>query len=260
MVMLIEPRLLMREWLTRWIKAANRNVTICVSDRLSGANDPDISLIVFSIGAAPLSAHSEVLCTVRSMIQRTASKPLVILSDVDDFETAIAAIRSGARGYIPTTLGMEVATAALKLVMAGGTFISAASLLNSSADTRAATDTLDPAGAAKRESGSRLGERPAATTETAAAIAAETLLTPRELEVLACLSAGKQNKLIAYELNMRESTVKVHVRHLMKKFHATNRTQLAIQGTRRSGSEPMVSPQIASAPLEGEVRPASDND
>jgi DNA-binding NarL/FixJ family response regulator len=34
------------------------------------------------------------------------------------------------------------------------------------------------------------------------------------------------NKLIAYELNMCENTVKVHVRNLMKKMHATNRTQV----------------------------------
>jgi FixJ family two-component response regulator len=35
------------------------------------------------------------------------------------------------------------------------------------------------------------------------------------------------NKLIAYELNMCESTVKVHVRNIMKKLNATNRTQVA---------------------------------
>ena len=35
------------------------------------------------------------------------------------------------------------------------------------------------------------------------------------------------NKLIAYELNMCESTVKVHVRNIMKKLQATNRTQVA---------------------------------
>jgi DNA-binding NarL/FixJ family response regulator len=35
------------------------------------------------------------------------------------------------------------------------------------------------------------------------------------------------NKLIAYELNMCESTVKVHIRNIMKKLNATNRTQVA---------------------------------
>ena len=36
--------------------------------------------------------------------------------------------------------------------------------------------------------------------------------------------------MIAYELNMCESTVKVHVRHIMKKLQAKNRTDVAIKG------------------------------
>ena len=54
-------------------------------------------------------------------------------------------------------------------------------------------------------------------------------LSPRQLQVLRLLQQGKQNKTIAYELNMCESTVKVHVRHIMRKLHARNRTQVVIQ-------------------------------
>jgi len=49
------------------------------------------------------------------------------------------------------------------------------------------------------------------------------------LDVLRLLHEGKQNKNIAYELGMCESTVKVHVRNLMKKLKARNRTQLALR-------------------------------
>ncbi len=38
---------------------------------------------------------------------------------------------------------------------------------------------------------------------------------------------GKANKIIAYELKMRESTVKVHLRSIMRKLKATNRTEVA---------------------------------
>ena len=41
--------------------------------------------------------------------------------------------------------------------------------------------------------------------------------TPRQLAVLEHLTQGKANKIIAYELRISESTVKVHVRHIMKK-------------------------------------------
>jgi DNA-binding NarL/FixJ family response regulator len=50
--------------------------------------------------------------------------------------------------------------------------------------------------------------------------------TLRETEVLSHLQQGKANKTIAYELNMALSTVKVHVRNIMKKLSATNRTQV----------------------------------
>jgi hypothetical protein len=45
----------------------------------------------------------------------------------------------------------------------------------------------------------------------------------------ASLREGKANKIIAYELNMCESTVKVHVRNIMKKLKARNRTEVAFK-------------------------------
>jgi DNA-binding NarL/FixJ family response regulator len=57
-------------------------------------------------------------------------------------------------------------------------------------------------------------------------------VTTRELEVLASLAKGKSNKMIGRELNMREGTVKVHIRSLLKKLNATNRTQLALRAYR----------------------------
>jgi DNA-binding NarL/FixJ family response regulator len=55
------------------------------------------------------------------------------------------------------------------------------------------------------------------------------LVTARELAVVRAIQQGKSNKIIAYELNMCESTVKVHVRRIMKKLSAKNRTDVAIK-------------------------------
>jgi DNA-binding NarL/FixJ family response regulator len=52
--------------------------------------------------------------------------------------------------------------------------------------------------------------------------------TPKELEIMGRLRDGKPNKIIAYELDICESTVKVHMRHIMGKLNATNRTQAAL--------------------------------
>jgi DNA-binding NarL/FixJ family response regulator len=53
------------------------------------------------------------------------------------------------------------------------------------------------------------------------------MFTLRQAEVVQALRKGKANKIIAYELNLRESTVKVHIRNIMKKLKATNRTEVA---------------------------------
>ncbi|WP_136625483.1 response regulator transcription factor, partial [Mesorhizobium norvegicum] len=53
------------------------------------------------------------------------------------------------------------------------------------------------------------------------------MFTIREAAVVEALKKGKANKIIAYELNLCESTVKVHIRNIMKKLKATNRTEVA---------------------------------
>src|SRR5690606_40289096 len=52
------------------------------------------------------------------------------------------------------------------------------------------------------------------------------MFTQRQAEVAQALRRGKANKIIAYELRLRESTVKVHIRNIMKKLKATNRTEV----------------------------------
>ena len=54
------------------------------------------------------------------------------------------------------------------------------------------------------------------------------MFTARQGAVIRALCSGKANKIIAYELNMCESTVKVHVRNIMKKLKAKNRTEVAV--------------------------------
>jgi two-component system nitrate/nitrite response regulator NarL len=62
-------------------------------------------------------------------------------------------------------------------------------------------------------------------------------LTVRETQILSCLVNGLPNKLIARELNMAEATVKVHLRSLLRKIQARNRTQAAIWALRVAPSD-----------------------
>jgi len=53
-------------------------------------------------------------------------------------------------------------------------------------------------------------------------------LTPRELQILQCLSRGASNKDIARELDLSESTVKIHVQHILRKLNLASRVQAAV--------------------------------
>ena len=52
------------------------------------------------------------------------------------------------------------------------------------------------------------------------------LLTPRRLQVIQGLMEGKANKIIAYDLGLEQSTVKVHVRNLMQIYRVPSRSGL----------------------------------
>jgi two-component system, NarL family, nitrate/nitrite response regulator NarL len=53
-------------------------------------------------------------------------------------------------------------------------------------------------------------------------------LSPREAEILGCLREGAPNKIIARKLDVTEATVKVHVKAILRKIGAANRTQAAM--------------------------------
>jgi DNA-binding NarL/FixJ family response regulator len=126
--------------------------------------------------------------------------PVIVLSAAEDLELIMEAFESGARGYIPTaSTPAELVVEIIRLVRAGGTFVP--------------------------PSGLRLQK--IARKRLVAGTATEQQFTPRQIAVLNHLTQGKANKTIAYELAMSESTVKVHIRNIMKKMHASNRTEVA---------------------------------
>lgn len=58
-------------------------------------------------------------------------------------------------------------------------------------------------------------------------------LTSREIEVLQQVAAGNRNRDIADKLSIAEETVKVHIKHIMEKLGASDRTQAVSIGVRR---------------------------
>ena len=148
-----------------------------------------------------------------SAVRSPGAASAVVLSDKDDAEEVDRALTHGARGYIPTSVECEVAVAALRFISAGGTFVPANTL---------------------RSAAARPGDQPDVERQGRYG---RTNLTPRELSVIDLLRQGKPNKLIARQLDMQENTVKVHVRNILRKLNAANRTHAALVANRLLGQD-----------------------
>ncbi|MFT3731421.1 MAG: response regulator transcription factor [Hyphomicrobium sp.] len=162
-----------------------------------------------------------VLCAMGMSAAETASQlnqlatsgcndPLVVMSDSDDGSFIMTMMENGAKGFMPTDISLELAGHALRLVMAGGQYF-----------------PIYPWMAAKQ-----LSEEMPRTGKNW-----EGIFTRRQIAVIDALRKGKANKIIAYELNMCESTVKVHVRNIMKKLNAKNRTEVAYLASELLGAQ-----------------------
>ena len=149
-----------------------------------------------------LSYSGEANANVIKTLSQIAPKiPIVVLASNDDVEMAKAAVSHGAKGYIPVTSGFEIAIEAVRFVLAGGTYVPIDYLF-----MRARPGDVPPE-----------------------PLSASGMVTARELAVVRAVQRGKSNKVIAYELGMCEGTVKVHLRRIMKKLNAKNRTEVAIK-------------------------------
>jgi DNA-binding NarL/FixJ family response regulator len=166
-------------------------------------------MIIFNVGGQPLDGP-EPRSWIADAQRHMPDGPLVILSDREDRNDIIAAIRLGVRGFIPSSTSPVVALQALTFILNGGQFFPPTALLQVGA--RASS----PNGAGRR------GPRFDGDEERSGG------LTPRQIDVLRLLRVGRPNKVIARELNMCEATVKVHVRQILRRLGASNRTEAAL--------------------------------
>ena len=125
-----------------------------------------------------------------------------------------SAFRAGANGYFVNVITCDRFIKSLELVMMGETIFPPALL-----------DANRPHLVEAAASG-RNGEKIAFSTEDATA----PLLSPREKVILRCITEGASNKCIARKIDVTESTVRVHVKAILRKIRVQNRTQAAVWG------------------------------
>lgn len=142
----------------------------------------------------PGTSGFEVLTRVR---REFADARVVVLSNYQGSEDVYRAVRSGAAGYLTKDASGQELIDAITTVHRDLRYL-----------PRTALD--------------RLAERTTVTD-----------LTPRETEVLTCITQGRSNREIAEHLHISEKTVRIHVSAVLEKMGARDRTQATIFALQR---------------------------
>jgi DNA-binding NarL/FixJ family response regulator len=199
---LIERRPFLRECFARALRSSSPSRVLSfssIAEWLDSALVADNSLVILSTVTLSLD---EIRSELLSLSTISCAAPIIVLAANDVPSNALDALLRGAKGYISSNVSLDFAIQTMNFVSAGGTYIPAGCLV----DAHIAAGQSSP-NAVRGVNGQ---------------------FTSRELAVIQLIRQGRSNKTIANALKMCESTVKVHVRHIMKKTRTRNRTELAM--------------------------------
>jgi DNA-binding NarL/FixJ family response regulator len=134
---------------------------------------------------------------IRRVCSQSSNTNFIVLTTVAGDEEIYRALEAGARGYLFKDMARKELIQAIRVVHRGQRYIPA---------------TV----------GSRIAENLPRQD-----------LTAREIEVLQLIAGGMRNKEIAYRLNISEATVNAHVKHVLEKLNASDRTHAVTTALKR---------------------------
>jgi two-component system nitrate/nitrite response regulator NarL len=149
-----------------------------------------------------LDLHMPGLTGIEAMKAILAENPgthVVMLTVSEEAEDLMAALRAGALGYLLKNIDSDFLVDSIRRAAIGDSVMSPEMSGKLLRELRAGSDTTP-------------------VPE----------LSPREREIVACLTRGASNKEIARELAIAESTVKIHVQHILRKLELASRVQVAV--------------------------------
>lgn len=168
-------------------------------------------------GACPIAEVRRILPGAR----------VTMLADKFDPAQLRKCLVAGAHGYLLKNISSETLQASLQLVLLG--------------------EKILPTPLVELLCQDRMNEAPAMAAMPTANGHAGGDLSEREFEILRCLVAGDSNKRIAIRLRIAEATVKVHLKSILRKTNAANRTQAAIWALQR-GVPGVAAAELSSGP------------
>lgn len=134
----------------------------------------------------------------------------------------VAALKAGADGYLLKTVEAHHLCEAIVKVVEGESVVSPELTTKLVSALRAQPST-------RRNLADVTVTATPAPTQADAELAS---LSERELEILRLIALGDSNKHIARQLDIAETTVKIHVQHILRKLHLTSRVQAAVFAAR----------------------------
>jgi two-component system nitrate/nitrite response regulator NarL len=162
--------------------------------RAVAAQKPDVVLLDLNMpGISGLDALAAIL-------KDAPGTHVVMLTVSEDAEDLVAALRGGAQGYLLKNIDSEFLVQSIRRAADGDSVISPEMAGKLMRQVRTGAPVAQPAD----------------------------VLSPREREILQWLAKGGSNKEIARDLELAESTVKIHVQHILRKLGLNSRVQAAV--------------------------------
>ena len=207
-ILLIDDHVLIRQAMQGVLRKLKRDAVVLEATNSAEAmarlvENPDAELILLDL-TLPDRDGFAVLTDLR---ERYVDAAIVVLSAEQNPETVRRALELGARGYIPKSAKADVIINALRLVISGGIYIPPEILSGGlSSPPQARYAAADNALASPQAAG----------------------LTERQIQVLALIMQGKNNKTICRLLDLAEPTVKNHVTAILRALDVSSRTEAVI--------------------------------
>jgi two-component system, NarL family, nitrate/nitrite response regulator NarL len=234
-ILVVDDELLVRECLIEAMKSTFSQTMILGAGSIAELAHPfgmEVALVIFKVKSQPVP-RERMAHDIRTIAEHFPQAPVVVIASCDDPADIEIAGASGAQGVIPITASLKIAVAAVQLVLAGGDYFPRQ--IHESSQPREGmmrSPYFSEFNGALSLSQKRLQQSRDLSGDDAIDVPGEiglmSTLTAREAEVLAALQKGYPNKWIAHHLNLSENTVKAHIRKIMRKLHATNRTEAVI--------------------------------
>lgn len=195
-ILIVDDHVLFREGLKLLLGQLDAAMEMVEAGDIDAALDtarahPDIDLVLLDLGLPGASGLAAL-----NNFRRASELPVVVLSGLADRATVLEAIECGAMGFVPKTMSLDVLNEALKTVLSDGVCLPPSVLSDDTglAPVRPANQRLSGFG-----------------------------LTARQRQVFKLIVQGRPNKLIARDLGVSESTVKAHVKPILKALNVTSR-------------------------------------